>query len=132
MGDKMGLAAVSRSGYGGKPFDESRLCRGIVTLRPSFPGPNRPGGPAAAKPGGVPASPACAMGITVLPRTVTDHGLMPTIALADDDRNILTSVSLALEGEGSRFMTYNAGASALGGFETSPPDPAAAHAQPPG
>ena len=45
------------------------------------------------------------MGITVLPRTVTDHGLMPTIALVDDDRNILTSVSIALEAEGYRIMT---------------------------
>ena len=28
---------------------------------------------------------------------------MPTIALVDDDRNILTSVSIALEAEGYRF-----------------------------
>ena len=31
---------------------------------------------------------------------------MPTIALVDDDRNILTSVSIALEAEGYRIMTY--------------------------
>ena len=47
---------------------------------------------------------------------------MPTIALVDDDRNILTSVSIALEAEGYRTMTYSDGASALDGFKTSPPD----------
>ena len=44
---------------------------------------------------------------------------MPTIALVDDDRNILTSVSIALEAEGYRIMTYTDGASALDGFRTS-------------
>jgi len=47
---------------------------------------------------------------------------MPTIALVDDDRDILTSVSIALEAEGYRTMTYSDGASALDGFKTSPPD----------
>jgi two-component system, OmpR family, response regulator ChvI len=45
-----------------------------------------------------------------------------TIALVDDDRNILTSVSIALEAEGYRIMTYTDGLSALDGFESSPPD----------
>jgi two-component system, OmpR family, response regulator ChvI len=44
------------------------------------------------------------------------------IALVDDDRSILTSVSIALEAEGYRIMTYTDGASALDGFKTSPPD----------
>src|SRR2546430_7093665 len=48
--------------------------------------------------------------------------LMPTIALVDDDRNILTSVSIALEAEGYRIMTYTDGASALDGFRTTQPD----------
>ncbi|MFC0284505.1 response regulator transcription factor [Camelimonas abortus] len=47
---------------------------------------------------------------------------MPTIALVDDDRNILTSVSIALESEGYRIQTYTDGASALDGFKTNPPD----------
>jgi two-component system response regulator ChvI len=47
---------------------------------------------------------------------------MPTIALVDDDRNILTSVSIALEAEGYRILTYTDGASALEGFKTNPPD----------
>jgi len=47
---------------------------------------------------------------------------MPTIALVDDDRNILASVSIALEAEGYRTMTYTDGVSALDGFKTSPPD----------
>src|SRR5579862_7123463 len=54
--------------------------------------------------------------------TVSESRLMPTIALVDDDRNILTSVSIALEAEGYRIMTYTDGASALDGFRTSPPD----------
>jgi CheY-like chemotaxis protein len=47
---------------------------------------------------------------------------MPTIALVDDDRNILTSVSIALEAEGYRILTYTDGSSALDGFNSSPPD----------
>jgi two-component system response regulator ChvI len=47
---------------------------------------------------------------------------MPNIALVDDDRNILTSVSVALEAEGFRVMTYTDGFSALDGFKSSPPD----------
>jgi two-component system response regulator ChvI len=47
---------------------------------------------------------------------------MPTIALVDDDRNILTSVSLALEAEGYRIQTYTDGASALDGLKANPPD----------
>jgi two-component system, OmpR family, response regulator ChvI len=47
---------------------------------------------------------------------------MPTIALVDDDRNILTSVSIALEAEGYRITTYTDGFSALDGFNMSPPD----------
>jgi two-component system response regulator ChvI len=47
---------------------------------------------------------------------------MPTIALVDDDRNILTSVSIALESEGYRIMTYTDGASALDGLKQNPPD----------
>src|SRR5579864_7389956 len=53
---------------------------------------------------------------------VSESRLMPTIALVDDDRNILTSVSIALEAEGYRIITYTDGASALDGFRTSPPD----------
>ncbi len=47
---------------------------------------------------------------------------MPTIALVDDDRNILASVSIALEAEGYRVETYTDGASALDGLAASPPD----------
>ena len=48
---------------------------------------------------------------------------MPTtIALVDDDLNILTSVSIALEAEGYRITSYQDGISALDGFKTSPPD----------
>jgi len=47
---------------------------------------------------------------------------MPTIALVDDDRNILTSVSLSLEAEGYRVQTYNDGVAALDGIKAAPPD----------
>jgi two-component system response regulator ChvI len=47
---------------------------------------------------------------------------MATIAVVDDDRNILTSVSIALEAEGFRIVTYTDGLSALEGIKSSPPD----------
>jgi len=47
---------------------------------------------------------------------------MPTIALVDDDRNILASVSIALESEGYRVQAYTDGASALDGIQGSAPD----------
>ena len=47
---------------------------------------------------------------------------MPTIALVDDDRNILTSVSIALESEGYKVETYTDGASALEGLLAKRPD----------
>ena len=45
-----------------------------------------------------------------------------TIALIDDDRNILTSLSIALENEGFKVQTYLDGESALIGLTRSPPD----------
>jgi two-component system response regulator ChvI len=50
------------------------------------------------------------------------RGPMPTIALVDDDRNILTSVSMALEAEGYHVQTYTDGAAALAGLSANPPD----------
>ena len=47
---------------------------------------------------------------------------MTTIALVDDDRNILTSVSMALEAEGFEVRTYSDGASALTALSQVPPD----------
>ena len=47
---------------------------------------------------------------------------MPKIALVDDDRNILTSVSLTLEAEGYTVSTYTDGASGLEGLTTDRPD----------
>ncbi|WP_420549016.1 response regulator transcription factor [Curvivirga sp.] len=44
------------------------------------------------------------------------------IALVDDDRNILTSVSIALESEGFEVVTYNDGETALAGINTGNPD----------
>ena len=45
-----------------------------------------------------------------------------TIALIDDDRNILTSLSIALEKEGFKIQTYLDGESALIGLTRTPPD----------
>ncbi len=44
------------------------------------------------------------------------------IALIDDDRNILTSVSMSLEAEGFNVKTYNDGEEGLAGITSSPPD----------
>ncbi len=44
------------------------------------------------------------------------------IALVDDDRNILTSVSMSLEAEGFNVKTYNDGEEGLAGITSSPPD----------
>ena len=45
-----------------------------------------------------------------------------TIVLVDDDRNILTSVSMALEAEGFTVRTYPDGDEALRGITQTPPD----------
>ncbi|WP_220747189.1 MULTISPECIES: response regulator transcription factor [Jannaschia] len=47
---------------------------------------------------------------------------MSRIALVDDDRNILTSVSMTLEAEGFDVKTYNDGQSALDAFSRELPD----------
>jgi len=47
---------------------------------------------------------------------------MATIALVDDDKNILTSVSMLLEQEGYQVKTFSDGAAALTGLSASPPD----------
>ena len=47
---------------------------------------------------------------------------MSRIALVDDDRNILTSVSMTLEAEGFEVETYNDGQSALAAFSNRMPD----------
>lgn len=44
------------------------------------------------------------------------------IALVDDDRNILTSVALALEAEGFEVKTYHDGEEGLKGITLNPPD----------
>jgi two-component system response regulator ChvI len=45
-----------------------------------------------------------------------------TIALVDDDRNILTSISIALEAEGYRVRAYDDGAEALRALSARPAD----------
>jgi two-component system, OmpR family, response regulator ChvI len=47
---------------------------------------------------------------------------MPTIALVDDDRNILTSVGMTLETEGYTVQKYSDGAAAFQGLTDHPPD----------
>ena len=46
-----------------------------------------------------------------------------TIALVDDDRNLLTSISIALEREGFKVQTYIDGETALIGLTRNPPRP---------
>jgi two-component system response regulator ChvI len=47
---------------------------------------------------------------------------MSTIALVDDDRNILTSVSIALQAEGFATRVYSDGETALKALTDNPPD----------
>jgi two-component system response regulator ChvI len=47
---------------------------------------------------------------------------MATIALVDDDENILTSVSMFLENEGYDVRTFTDGAEALPHLTETPPD----------
>jgi len=47
---------------------------------------------------------------------------MTVIALVDDDRNILTSVSILLESEGYQVKTFTDGAAALAAFNVQLPD----------
>src|ERR1700675_749432 len=47
---------------------------------------------------------------------------MPTIALVDDDKNILASVTMLLEQEGYHVRSYTDGASALTALGATPPD----------
>jgi two-component system, OmpR family, response regulator ChvI len=49
-------------------------------------------------------------------------GMSHVIALVDDDRNILTSVSIALQAEGFLTRVYTDGATALKAFADNPPD----------
>ncbi|RYF95934.1 MAG: response regulator transcription factor, partial [Caulobacteraceae bacterium] len=48
--------------------------------------------------------------------------MSPTIALVDDDRNILTSVSIALQSEGFTVRVYSDGEAALKALLDNPPD----------
>ena len=57
--------------------------------------------------------------MTVAPR---DASSKQTIALVDDDRNILTSVAMTLEQEGFQVRTYTDGESALQGLNARPVD----------
>src|SRR5882757_6721994 len=50
------------------------------------------------------------------------NGIMANIALVDDDKNILASVSMLLEQEGYHVRTFSDGAAALTALTTSPPD----------
>jgi len=47
---------------------------------------------------------------------------MATIALVDDDKNILTSLRMLLESEGYKIDAYTDGVSALEGLNSTPPD----------
>ena len=47
---------------------------------------------------------------------------MPTIALVDDDENILASLKIFFEAEGYTVKTFHDGASALTALTETPPD----------
>ena len=54
--------------------------------------------------------------------TMSDANSPSVIALVDDDRNILTSVSIALQGEGFVVRMYSDGDTALKALIENPPD----------
>jgi two-component system response regulator ChvI len=54
--------------------------------------------------------------------TVPSPGARQVVALVDDDRNILTSVSIALQSEGFATRVYSDGAAALKALTENPPD----------
>jgi two-component system, OmpR family, response regulator ChvI len=58
----------------------------------------------------------------VLTETESYIPLSQTIALVDDDRNILTSVSMALEAEGYRVACFSDSVEALRAISANPPD----------
>jgi len=57
-----------------------------------------------------------------LPKPPAGLPMSHVIALVDDDRNILTSVSIALQSEGFVTRVYTDGESALKAFSDNPPD----------
>jgi two-component system, OmpR family, response regulator ChvI len=57
--------------------------------------------------------------MTVPPK---ENSMKQTIALVDDDRNILTSIQMTLEQEGFQVRTYTDGESALQGLNARPVD----------
>ncbi len=57
--------------------------------------------------------------MTVPPK---EPSMKQTIALVDDDRNILTSIQMTLEQEGFQVRTYTDGESALQGLNARPVD----------
>ncbi len=61
-------------------------------------------------------------GIRIRHDAYRSRNLTATIALVDDDRNILTSVSLALQAEGFATRVYADGATGLKGLVENPPD----------
>src|SRR5690348_15699500 len=61
-------------------------------------------------------------GAARVPGQLGDVPVTSTIALVDDDRNILTSVSMALEAEGFAVRCYSDGVEALQGITAQPVD----------
>lgn len=89
-------------------FTPAMLCK-IVPLSPPFPNAPLPFGRESASE-------------AAMSETPTASAAPATIALVDDDRNILTSVSIALQAEGFVTRVYNDGEVALKALVENPPD----------
>src|ERR1041384_3306432 len=63
-----------------------------------------------------------ASALAIAPRGPIGAGMSHVIALVDDDRNILTSVSIALQAEGFLTRVYTDGQTALKALVDNPPD----------
>src|ERR1700754_279244 len=65
---------------------------------------------------------AAAVSTNPLPHAKASLPMTASIALVDDDRNILTSVSIALQAEGFLTRVYSDGETALKALIDNPPD----------
>jgi two-component system response regulator ChvI len=64
----------------------------------------------------------CAAAVASDSKAQGEQSMPSTIALVDDDQNILSSVSISLEAEGFKVDTYTDGAKALQGLASHPAD----------
>ncbi len=112
-------APISEKTCGGKTTDIHAFgCRPLAAIRLSHDDSSVPD----SVPNAVPGNPAWWRALTAVAIDSDAAAALATIALVDDDRNILTSVSLALQAEGFATRVYADGAAGLKACLENPPD----------